>query len=145
MATLRPLVKPKIIKKRTKKFIQHQSEIQYVKTKCNWKKPRDIGNKVHRRFNDQILMSNIGYGNKKVKYMLPSGFQKFLVHNIKELKALLFFSKSYSAEIAHNVSSKNCKVITDRAAQLAIRVTNSSARCTMKKMNRQLMCMSYLC
>ncbi|XP_046948210.1 60S ribosomal protein L32-like [Lynx rufus] len=88
MATLRPLVKPKIIKKRTKKFIQHQSEIQYVKTKCNWKKPRDISNTVHRRFNDQISMSNIGYGNKKVMY---SGFQKFLVHNIKELKALLFF------------------------------------------------------
>ena len=32
MAALRPLVKPKIVKKRTKKFIWHQSD-QYVKIK----------------------------------------------------------------------------------------------------------------
>ncbi|KAK2084759.1 60S ribosomal protein L32 [Saguinus oedipus] len=128
MAALRPLVKPKIVKKRTKKFIRHQSD-RYVKIKYNWRKPRGIDNRVRRRFKGQILMPNIGYGsNKKTKHMLPSGFRKFLVHNVKELEVLLMCNKSYCAEIAHNVSSKNRKAIVERAAQLAIRVTNPNAR-----------------
>ncbi|EPQ02517.1 60S ribosomal protein L32 [Myotis brandtii] len=97
MAVLRPLVKPKIIKKRSKKFIRHQSD-RYVKIKGNWWKPRGIDNR------------------------------KFLVHNVKELEVLLLCNKSYCAEIAHKVSSKNRKAIAERAAQLAIRVTNPNAR-----------------
>nr|XP_054102225.1 60S ribosomal protein L32-like [Callithrix jacchus] len=125
---LKHLVKPKIVKKRTKKFIRHQSD-RYVKIKRNWRKPRGIDNRVRRRFKGQILMPNIGYGsNKKTKHMLPSGFRKFLVHNVKELEVLLMCNKSYCAEIAHNVSSKNRKAIMERAAQLAIRVTNPNAR-----------------
>ncbi|XP_044100329.1 60S ribosomal protein L32-like [Neovison vison] len=127
-AALRPLVKPKIVKKRTKKFIQHQSD-RYVKIKRNWQKPRGTDNRVRRTFKGQILMPNIGYGsNKKTKHMLPSGFRKFLVHNVKELEVLLMCNKSYCAEIAHNVSSKNRNAIMERAAQLAIRVTNPNAR-----------------
>uniref|UniRef100_A0A8D0G2J4 60S ribosomal protein L32 n=4 Tax=Neoaves TaxID=3078114 RepID=A0A8D0G2J4_STROC len=200
MPALRPLVKPKIVKKRTKKFIRHQSD-RYVKIKVkthwdfigervqeqsdgvgfggelkpkgsalnqgsrcislgigfgssrclgvgvfrpvsfcnssifpaflqrNWRKPRGIDNRVRRRFKGQILMPNIGYGsNKKTKHMLPTGFRKFLVHNVKELEVLMMSNKSYCAEIAHNVSSKNRKVIVERAAQLAIKITNPNAR-----------------
>ncbi|XP_043853260.1 60S ribosomal protein L32-like [Dromiciops gliroides] len=128
MPALRPLVKAKIIKKRTKKFICHQSD-RNVKIKGKWYKPRGIDNRVQRRFKGQILMPNIGYGsNKKTKHMLPSGFRKFLVHNVKELEVLLMCKKSYRAEIAHNVSSKNRKVIVERAAQLAIKITNPNAR-----------------
>ncbi|XP_059537232.1 large ribosomal subunit protein eL32-like [Myotis daubentonii] len=128
MAALRTLMKPKIVKKRTKKFIRHQSD-RYVKIKQNWRKSRGIGYRVWRRFKGQILMPNIGYGsNKKTKHMLPSAFWKFLVHNVKELAVLLLCNKSYCAEIAHNVSSKNRKAIMERAAQLAIRVTNPNAR-----------------
>ncbi|XP_047616060.1 60S ribosomal protein L32-like [Phacochoerus africanus] len=128
MAALRPLMKPRIIKKRTKKFIRHQSD-RCVKIKRNWQKPRGIDNRVWRKFKGQILMPNIGYGsNKKTKHILPSGFRKFLVHNVKELKVLLICNKSYCAEISHNVSSKNRKAIVERAAQLAIRVTNPNTR-----------------
>ncbi|XP_007447709.1 PREDICTED: 60S ribosomal protein L32-like [Lipotes vexillifer] len=130
MAALRPLVKHKIVKKRTKKFIRHQSD-RYLKVKIkrNWRKPRGVDNRVRRRFKGQILMPNIGYGsNKKTKHMLPSGFWKFLVHNVKELEVLLMCNKSYCAEIVHNVSSKNHKAIVERAAQLAIRVTHPNAR-----------------
>ncbi|XP_006894010.1 PREDICTED: 60S ribosomal protein L32-like [Elephantulus edwardii] len=118
MAALRPLLKPKIVKKRTKKFICHQS-VCY----------RGINNRVQRRLKGQILMPNIGYrSNKKTKHMLPSGFHKFLVHNVKELEVLLMWNKSYGAEIMHNVSSKNLKAIVERAARLAVRVTNPKAR-----------------
>ncbi|XP_044103018.1 60S ribosomal protein L32-like [Neovison vison] len=128
MAVLRPLVKPKIVKKRTKKFIWPQSN-RFVKIKRNWRKPRGIDNRVRRGFKGQILMPNIGYGsNKKTKHMLPSGFRKFLVRNVKELEVPLMCNKSYYADIAHNVSSKNRKAIVERAAQLAIRVTNPNAR-----------------
>ncbi|KAK1346950.1 hypothetical protein QTO34_000810, partial [Cnephaeus nilssonii] len=99
MGALRPLIKTKIVKKRTKKFIWHQSD-QSVKIKHNL---------LCRRFKGQILMLKIGYGsNKKTKHMLPSGFRKFLVHNVKELE--------------------NRKAIVQRAAQLVIRVTNPNAR-----------------
>ncbi|KAL1768703.1 60S ribosomal protein L32 [Sigmodon hispidus] len=84
---------------------------------------------MQRRFKGQILMPNIGYGSsKKTKHMLPSGFQKFLVHNVKELEVLLMCNQSYCAEIAHNVSSKNRKAIVERAARMAIIVTNPNAR-----------------
>ncbi|EPY89052.1 60S ribosomal protein L32-like protein [Camelus ferus] len=128
MAALRPLVKPKVVKKRTKKFIRHQSD-RYVKIKQNWQKPRGIDNRVHRRFKGQILTPGIGYGsNRKTEHMLPSGFRKFLVHNVKELEVLLMCNKSSCAEIAHNVSSKNRKAIVERAAQLAIGITSLNAR-----------------
>ena len=74
-------------------------------------------------------MPNICYGsNKKTKHVLPSAFWKFLVHHVKELEVLLMCNKSYCAEIALNVSSKNRKAIVERAAQLALRVTNPKAR-----------------
>ncbi|XP_045695922.1 60S ribosomal protein L32-like [Phyllostomus hastatus] len=128
MVALRSLVKPKIVKKRTTKFIWHQSD-RYVKIKWNWWKPRGIDNRVHRRFKSQILIPNISYGsNKKTKHMLPSGFQKFLVHNVKELGVLLMCNESYCAEIVHNVSSKNRKAIVEIAAQLAIRSHQSQSQ-----------------
>ncbi|XP_055472783.1 60S ribosomal protein L32-like [Psammomys obesus] len=128
MAALRPLVKPKIVKKRAKKFIRHETD-QNVKVKRNWWKSRGIDNRDRRRFKGRILMSNIGYrNNKKTRHMLPSGFREFQVHNVKALEVLLMCNKILRSEIAHNVSSKNRKAIIERAAELAIRVTNPNAR-----------------
>ncbi len=78
-----PASRPKIVKKRTKKFTRHQSD-RYDKLKRNWRKPKGIDNRVRRRFKGMYLMPNIGYGSQKAtRHMLPTGFRKVLVHNIK--------------------------------------------------------------
>ena len=57
----------------------------------------------------------IGYGsNKKTRHLLPNGLKKFLVYNVRELELLLMHNKSYAAEIAHSVSSRNRIVILER-------------------------------
>lgn len=163
--TIRPAYRPKIVKKRTKRFIRHQSDrygklavsiwnlfiLEFVRrsssalcfsTTCyilltllfflfqpNWRKPKGIDNRVRRRFKGQYLMPNIGYGsNKRTRHMLPNGFKKFLVHNVKELEVLLMQNRVYCGEIAHNVSSKKRKEIVERAKQLSIRLTNPNGR-----------------
>ncbi|KAK3776176.1 hypothetical protein RRG08_063719 [Elysia crispata] len=130
---IRPLVKPQIVKKRTKKFIRHQSD-RYGKVKSNWRKPKGIDNRVRRRFKGQYKMPNIGYGTwKNCKHVCPDGFKKFLVHNVRELEVLMMQNRTYAAEIAHNVSSKKRKDIVERAQKLAIKVTNPNARLRSKE------------
>jgi large subunit ribosomal protein L32e len=125
---LTPASRPKIVKKRTKKFTRHQSD-RYDKVKRNWRKPKGIDNRVRRKFKGMYKMPNIGYGSNSVtRHMMPSGFKKVLVHNVKELEVLMMSNKTYCAEIAHGVSAKNRKTLVERAAQLAIRITNPNAR-----------------
>jgi len=125
---VRPSSRPTIVKKRTKKFIRHQSD-RYGKLKENWRKPKGIDNRVRRRFKGQYLMPNIGYGSaRRTRHMLPNGFKKFLVHNTRELEILIMQNRQYAAEIAHGVSSKKRKEIVERAKQLNIKVTNAAGR-----------------
>merc|ERR1712072_292923 len=117
-----------IVKKRTKRFIRHQSD-RYDKVKQNWRKPKGIDNSVRRRFKGVYKMPNIGYGSaKNTRHMLPTGFRKVLVHNVAELEVLMMQNKKFCAEIAHGVSAKNRKTLVERAQQLCIRVTNANAR-----------------
>ena len=53
-------------------------------------------------------MPNIGYGSAAAtRHMMPSGFKKVLVNNLKELEVLMMSNKTYCAEIARGVSAKN--------------------------------------
>merc|ERR1712018_338321 len=123
-----PASRPKIVKKRTKKFTRHQSD-RYKKLTRNWRKPKGIDNRVRRRFKGMYVMPNTGFGSAKAtKHMLPIGFRKVLVHNVKELEVLMMQNKKFCAEIAHGVSAKNRKTLVERAQQLCIRVTNPNAR-----------------
>merc|ERR1712071_669737 len=125
---IRPVSRPKIVKKRTKQFIRHQSD-RYFELKRNWRRPKGIDNRVRRKFKGQYKMPGIGYGSdKRTEHMLPNGFKKVVVNNIKKLEVLMMQNRKYCAEIAHAVSSKNRKVIVERAKQLAIKVTNPNAR-----------------
>ncbi|AMD20469.1 HDL275Cp [Eremothecium sinecaudum] len=119
---------PKIVKKHTKKFKRHHSD-RYHRVAENWRKQKGIDSVVRRRFRGNISEPTIGYGsNKKTKFMSPSGHKIYLVSNIKDLEVLMMCTKSYAAEIAHNVSSKNRATILTRAKALGIKVTNAKAR-----------------
>ncbi|KAJ9525265.1 hypothetical protein QJQ45_020793 [Haematococcus lacustris] len=92
-----PLRKMKIVKKRTKHFDRHQSD-RKIAVKASWRKPKGIDNRVRRRFKGTIPMPNVGYGsNSKTKHQLPTGFQKFIVSNVKDLELLLMHNR-YSPE-----------------------------------------------
>merc|ERR1711982_48542 len=94
------------------------------KVKRNWRKPKGIDNRVRRKFKGMYKMPNIGYGRSSVtRHMMPSGFKKVLIHNVKELEGLMMTNKTSCAELARGVSAKNRKTLIERAAQLAIRVT----------------------
>ncbi|EPY75198.1 60S ribosomal protein L32-like protein [Camelus ferus] len=78
--------------------------------KRNWWKPRGADSRVRRRLMGRILTPNTGCGsNKKTKHILPSGFRKFLVHNIKQLEVPLMCNKSHWAEIAHRSPPRPAK------------------------------------
>ena len=60
----------------------------------NWRRPKGIDSRVRRKFKGCTLMPNIGYGsNKKTRHVLPSGFLKFLVHNVNDVELLLMHNR----------------------------------------------------
>ncbi|XP_064384203.1 large ribosomal subunit protein eL32-like [Halichondria panicea] len=124
----KPIKTVKHLKKRTKKFIRHQSD-RYKKVKENWRKPKGIDNRVRRRFSGVYLMPSIGYGsNRKSRNQMPDGFYKFVVNNVQELEVLMMSNRRYAAEIAHTVSARKRRLIVERAQQLDIKVVNANAK-----------------
>jgi ribosomal protein L32E len=90
---VQPLPKPKIIKKRRAHFNRHQSD-RLKKLDPSWRRPKGIDNRVRRKYKGTLPMPNVGYAsNKKTRHLLPSGFYKFVVHNVKDLELLLMHNR----------------------------------------------------
>merc|ERR1712227_113301 len=105
---VKPLIKRKIVKKKTNTFKRHQSD-RYHKLDENWRKPKGIDNRLRRKFRGMTRMPKIGYGsNQRTRHVL---------HN-----------RTFAAEIAHNVSSGKRRDIIQRADQLNIKVINRNGR-----------------
>merc|ERR1712125_170758 len=113
---VKPLIKRKIVKKKTNTFKRHQSD-RYHKLTENWRKPKGIDNRLRRKFRGMTRMPKIGYGSKKYR-----------VYNTNDLELLLMHNRAFAAEIAHNVSSSKRRDIVQRASQLNIKVINPNAR-----------------
>jgi large subunit ribosomal protein L32e len=121
-------IKPKMVKKRIKKFPRFQAD-RFKRMNQSWRKPRGIDCRVRRKFKGSTLMPSIGYGtNKKTRFRLKNGFYKFLVQSPADLEMLLMHNEKYAVEIAHNVGAKKRKEIVERADQLKLFVTNRFAR-----------------
>lgn len=122
-------LEPLLFAQNQKKILRIFIDFPFFLFQPKWRKPKGIDNRVRRRFKGQYLMPSIGYGsNQRTRHLLPTGFKKFLVHNVRELDVLLMQNRVYCAEIAHGVSSKKRKEIVERAKQLSVRVTNANGR-----------------
>ncbi|EEC47000.1 predicted protein [Phaeodactylum tricornutum CCAP 1055/1] len=129
MAGPTPLNKKTIVKKRTKKFARHQSDLFLRIANSSWRKPKGIDGRVRRRFKGSIPMPSIGYGSdKQTRNVHPHGFKTVVINNVSELEMLMMHNRTYAATVAHSVSSRIRREIVERAEQLAIRVTNANAK-----------------
>jgi large subunit ribosomal protein L32e len=128
MAGPTPLVKRTIVKKRTKKFVRHQSDL-FKRVKPSWRKPKGIDGRVRRQFKGSLPLPSVGYGsNKETRNIHPHGFKTVVVHNVADLEMLMMHNRSYAATVGKAVSSRVRREILERAEQLAIRVTNAAAK-----------------
>ena len=74
-------------------------------------------------------MPKIGMGSAKLtRHYLPSGFKKLLIRTPSDIELLLMNNTRYTAELARGLSVKKRKVIIERAKELNVRITNSTAR-----------------
>jgi large subunit ribosomal protein L32e len=125
---IKPKNGPKIVKKHPQKFKRHQSD-RYKRLSTEWRKPKGIDNRVRRRFRGVQKMPKIGYGsNKKTRYMMKNGMFKIRIHNVRDLETMMMHNNTYACQVAKGVSVKKRKLIVERAAQLAIKLTNGHAR-----------------
>lgn len=126
MAT--PLVTFKKERKTKITFNRFHSD-RYNRVKKSWRKPRGIDNRVRRKLRGAIKMPGKRYMNDEiVRHILPNGFKKVMVSNVKELDALVGQNRFYCAEIKHAIGARKRIEIVNRANELDIHVTNGHAR-----------------
>ena len=74
-------------------------------------------------------MPKIGNGsNKRTRHVLPSGFKKITLRNVKDLDLLLMNNRTYAGEIANAVSAKKRALIVEKAKFMNVRITNATGK-----------------
>ena len=129
MVKATPLLRKRIVKKRTQKFVRFQSDLYGGRLAPSWRRAHGIDNRMRRRFRGNRPMPKIGYGSdKKTRFHLPNGLKKFVVHNIKDLDILLMNNRTFCAEIAHNVSSKVHPILCRKEPKSSRELSRSESR-----------------
>ena len=128
MTNVKPIVKkPKVHKKRSK-FFRWQSD-NFMRVGPSWRRPRGIDSCFRKQYKGTRAMPTVGYGtDKKTRNILPNGFKKFRVYNVKEVDLLLMHNRRLCAEIARTVSAKSRRAIVERCEQLNVKCINKHAR-----------------
>ncbi|KAI5180473.1 large subunit ribosomal protein L32e [Nematocida sp. AWRm80] len=130
-----PVVKFIKVKKTTREFNRFQSD-QFKRLSKSWRRPKGIDNRVRKGIRGVMTMPKIGFkGDKLVRFILPNGFRKVLINNVKDLEALISLNRVYCGEIAKTVGAKKRVEIVKRAADLGIVLTNGEAKLTLEKLD----------
>lgn len=85
-----------------------------------WISRRGLHDAGFPRLWDSTAKDQSTQGKTRKQHMLPRGFWRLLVPNIKELEALSSCRRSYCSETAHSFLCKNRKATGERAAQPAL-------------------------
>ena len=128
MSSVAPAAHKPIIKKRTKKFNRIQSDL-HVRVKSSWRRTRGIDSRLRRKERGTPSHPAAGYGSDlETKFMLPTGFKPYIVHNVEDLEPLVTQNTVYCAVIAHSVGGLLRRKIEEAAQAKNIMVYNAGCR-----------------
>lgn len=124
----RPILKTKIVHKRTKRFTRFASDL-LDRLSPSYRRPRGIDNRMRRQFRGNKPLVSIGYGsNSATRFYGSNGFKRFLICNLSDLELLLMNNRTYAAEVASNISARKRAQIVRRAKELNVTLTNAGGK-----------------
>jgi len=110
------------IKRKKPVFVRKRGGI-YKRLGLKWRAPRGIHSKLRKHKREAGNLPKSGYGSpKSVRGLHPSGFEEFLVYNLKDVEKIN--PEKQACRIASNVGKKKRLEIMKKAEELKIRVLN---------------------
>jgi large subunit ribosomal protein L32e len=110
------------IKRKKPAFIRKRGKI-YKRLGLKWRAPRGIHSKLRMHKKEAGNLPRPGYGSpKSVRGLHPSGFEEFLVYNLKSLEKIN--PEKQACRISATVGKKKRLEIMKKAEELKIKVLN---------------------